>query len=484
MVLVLTGGFHPAPIFESVLQTKDWVTSRNMSAASPLLLGKFEDWGEFYEYMTLYGIHLLFGAVLSAVTIFRREMSCNRVFHQEEAPVDGEQNEADQLPLSPDSSISSDAIEEETEDLLDQAGMYCSGQPIVHLASMWMQSFPCDDEDGEEHASPSKLLHGEVTPTDLLERVGNFYSGEPLLAAVALFLYHQDTKKVVSIRAGVQSNDPFIDHLPPDVYVHIASFLHPRDVISLSCVSRSHRALVDEPNSSNAIWRALWERDYAWVVDSWSAGKQALQRSALDRSFVIDKDFYFRFGESYLNYVLAGRNTTGDCMVGLHSHIYDITSFVDSHPGSPDTLMVHSGKDSTRFFEDMGHSLVARRLAKKLCVLVDLSQLSLDGWGLRPTEATLLEDAGCSESSRFLSRFPGAGENLLLGRKQRARGGTLKKVRMEMESERSHLERHLEQKYGSDTSVLGAVNPYYDPFRKEWRVWYTDTNLQTVFLPA
>ena len=454
-----------------------------------MFLGKFEDWDEFYDCMVVYGVHLLFGAVLSAVTIYRREMSCNRVFHQEEeGPSTEEMAQGDRLLLSPDISITSDAVEEETEELLESAGMYCSGQPIMQLASLWMHSFPCDGEDGEEQAFPSKFLQEHVTPTDLLERAGNFCSGEPIMAAVALFRYHQNAKGPVpatSSNTRKKSYNPFTNNLPPDVHVHISSFLHPRDVVTLSCVSRSYRAVVDESSTSKAIWRTLWERDYAWVVDSWPIGKKALERTALGHPFVVDKELYFRFGQSYLNYILAGRNTYADCMVGLHCHVYDITTFLDSHPGSPDTLMVHSGKDSTRFFEDMGHSLVARRLAKKLCVLVDLSQLSHESWGLRPTDTTTLVDASCTGPPTWLPpRFSGAGENLLQGRKQRSRGGTLKRVRMEMASELEHLERNLEQRFGSDPSVVGTANPYYDPFRREWHIWYTDTSLKTVFRPA
>lgn len=447
----------------------------------PIFLGSFDSWDELYDYMAVYGVHLLFGALLSAVTIYRREMSCNRVFHVDEEPKEAREGERE--PASPDNSIISDEVEEETDALLDSAGRFCACQPIIHWASLWMDSFPCDDKDGNETIFLARLLQEDVTPTDLLERAGNFWSPEPFMAAMALFLYQQN-KKVAEPAKG-EAYDPFTNHLPPDVHVHITSFLHPKDVLSLSCVSRTYRSVVDESDTSRAIWRTLWERDYAWVVNVWPVGKEALRRSVLEGPFVVDKDFYFSFGQAYLNYILAGRNTNSDCMVGLHCHTYDITSFLDTHPGSPDTLMVHSGKDSTRFFEDMGHSLVARRLARKLCVLVDLSQLSRDGWGLRPTEYTNLGGDGDNKYVQQIpSRFPGAGENLLLGRKQIMRGGTLKRIRTKLESELVHLDRHLKMQFGNDQLVLGNVNPYYDPFRREWRIWYTNTNLETIFGPA
>lgn len=442
---------------------------------SPIIIGSFDDWEGFVNYMAVYGIHLLCGALLSAVTIYRREMSCNRVFHEEHK---------DEPVPSSDNSFISDQMEEETEELLESAGNFCSCQPIVQLASKWIDSFHCEDQHGNEHSFPSKLLQEDVTPSDLLDRAGNFYSGEPIMAAMALFLWQQDHQIPVSPSSRKRSYDPFTNHLPPDVHVHIASFLHPRDVVTLSCVSRTYRTVVDESSTSRAIWRTLWERDYAWVVNSWFVGKEALNRSAPDEPFVVDKEFYFCFGECYLNYILAGRNTIGSCMVGLHCHIYDITSFLDFHPGSPDTLMVHSGMDSTQFFEDMGHSAVARRLARKLCVLVDLSQISHDGWGLRPTESTelLVDDADARRGTPWHGlRYPVSNTNLLLGRKQKKRGATLKTIRTKLESEYCLVQNQLSLRFKKDRTVLGSVNPYFDPFHRQWRFWYTNTDLEPVF---
>ena len=425
---------------------------------SLLLMGGSLDawnWDEFYGYFAVYGVHVFMGLLLSAVTVFRREMSCNRVFHDEEE----EEDEEDKSVISsPEQSFMTDAMEEETEELLESAGNFCSCHPIVHFASVWMDSIP--DKDDKEPAI--KLLRfNEITPTDLLDRVGNFYSGELIVAAVAHFL--QD-KTVAPVQVG-QHYDPFTNFLPPDVHVLITSFLHPRDVISLSGVSRTYRAVVDDSDTSKAIWRTLFERDFGWVLSKWPAGKEAMLRS--NRPLNVDKEFYFRFGETYLNYILAGRNTNTDCMVGLHCHVFDITSFLDSHPGSPDTLMVHSGRNCTRFFEDMGHSLVARRLARRLCVLVDLSQLSPEGWGLRPTNATVFDPD--EDNMTIPPRHPGAGENLLLGRRQRRRGGTLKNIRQAVDAECTKVQRQLESRFSGDPAVLGSVYPFYDPLRREWR---------------
>jgi hypothetical protein len=48
------------------------------------LLGLFDDWEDFCLYMFNYGMYVVVGVLLSAVMVFCCEMSCNRVFHQEE----------------------------------------------------------------------------------------------------------------------------------------------------------------------------------------------------------------------------------------------------------------------------------------------------------------------------------------------------------------------------------------------------------------
>lgn len=78
------------------------------------------------------------------------------------------------------------------------------------------------------------------------------------------------------------------------------------------------------------------------------------------------KTFFSEFEVSWLDWVAAGKNSEASCMVGLHGRLYDITEFMHSHPGSPETLMDNSGADATDLFEDIGHSLDARSLMKTL----------------------------------------------------------------------------------------------------------------------
>ncbi|XP_020592402.1 cytochrome b5-like [Phalaenopsis equestris] len=48
--------------------------------------------------------------------------------------------------------------------------------------------------------------------------------------------------------------------------------------------------------------------------------------------------------------------------------VYDVTKYLDDHPGGDDVLISATGRDSTEEFEDAGHSKTARELMKDYCV--------------------------------------------------------------------------------------------------------------------
>lgn len=465
------------------------------------LLRFVEDWEGFYNLLSSYGAHIALWAFLSAVTLYRREISCNRTYHDHDgdeavqSATEGSVVVGTNSPVrSTVSSLGRLEISEEheirAEQLLEGAGLYCSGEPILNLASLLVLCFPgegCPCTDGDEKEPSLKSFDGDLTAADLLERAGSYASGEPLIAAMALLLLStKKRKEPIRKESSDDLCDPFQRDCPPDVHVHIASFLHPRDIVTLNCVSRSYNNFLEDTQHgmASAIWKTLWLRDYGWIVLEWGVGKEALRRSNCTQ-WEYSKEFYFRFKESYLNYVLAGKNTFDQCLVGIHSNIYDITPFLLLHPGSPDTLMAHSGRDATAFFEDMGHSMGARRTAMSLCVVVDKMSSSLyeNGCGLVPTQHTRLID----DESRVPARVKGGAENLLLGRRQTRTGGagTLQRIRKQFAADRQRVLRKSMRKYARDSTVLGReVNPYYDPFTQEWRIWYTDTDLRTVYLPA
>ncbi|KAK0742507.1 cytochrome b5-like heme/steroid binding domain-containing protein [Apiosordaria backusii] len=65
---------------------------------------------------------------------------------------------------------------------------------------------------------------------------------------------------------------------------------------------------------------------------------------------------------------VAEHNTKKDLYVVIHDKIYDITKFVDEHPGGEEVLLDVAGQDSTEAFEDVGHSDEAREALEPLLV--------------------------------------------------------------------------------------------------------------------
>lgn len=48
-----------------------------------------------------------------------------------------------------------------------------------------------------------------------------------------------------------------------------------------------------------------------------------------------------------------------DCWVVLYDRVYDITKFLEMHPGGHDVLLEHAGRDATIAFTGTGHSKAA-----------------------------------------------------------------------------------------------------------------------------
>ncbi|WWC87524.1 uncharacterized protein L201_002414 [Kwoniella dendrophila CBS 6074] len=50
----------------------------------------------------------------------------------------------------------------------------------------------------------------------------------------------------------------------------------------------------------------------------------------------------------------------------LHDKVYDVTAFIDEHPGGDEVMIEEAGRDATEAFEDVGHSDEARDMLPKM----------------------------------------------------------------------------------------------------------------------
>ncbi|KAE9600836.1 hypothetical protein Lal_00011209 [Lupinus albus] len=56
---------------------------------------------------------------------------------------------------------------------------------------------------------------------------------------------------------------------------------------------------------------------------------------------------------------VSHHNHSKDCWLLIHGKVYNVTKFLDDHPGGDDVLLSSTGKDATNDFDDIGHSTSA-----------------------------------------------------------------------------------------------------------------------------
>ncbi|NXS59333.1 CYB5 protein, partial [Brachypteracias leptosomus] len=61
-------------------------------------------------------------------------------------------------------------------------------------------------------------------------------------------------------------------------------------------------------------------------------------------------------------------NNSQKTWIILHNRIYDVTKFLDEHPGGEEVLREQAGGDATENFEDVGHSTDARALSETFII--------------------------------------------------------------------------------------------------------------------
>ncbi|GFY79351.1 cytochrome b5 [Trichonephila inaurata madagascariensis] len=65
---------------------------------------------------------------------------------------------------------------------------------------------------------------------------------------------------------------------------------------------------------------------------------------------------------------VADHCSRNDCWIIVEDNVYDVTSFIDSHPGGYDVLMELAGRDATVAFYGAGHHPNTRDLLKPFLI--------------------------------------------------------------------------------------------------------------------
>ncbi|KAL7567560.1 hypothetical protein ACA910_016977 [Epithemia clementina (nom. ined.)] len=366
-----------------------------------------------------------------------------------------------------------------------------------------------DDGDNRDSGNVSPLLQlkQNVSTGDLLELAGNYYCGEPIASillckpiripnprAARLLLPssagrgNNETDAASKNLSGKIKNGKDMMGLPPDAWIHTMSFLTPKDVIAFGCTCKASLKWVEEGETSNLLWKTLWRRDYAWIIQRWTVGRKAAARSLPGQMQPEPSRFsklvYCRFGLCYLDYVLAGCNTFDECLVGIGGHIYDMSLFLLSHPGSPETVMVHAGQDATDFFRRIGHSKGAQRLARSMCVVVDQTRLSGEGVGLAATPHTKFSASTSDHGRSWLdtTTCPVAVKPPEESATTTSSGySTLVEAQTEFETQRQVHQAMVLRRF-SKSSFVTQPKVFYDPLTERWQAWCMDSGMNTVFI--
>ncbi|XP_044491614.1 cytochrome b5-like [Mangifera indica] len=65
---------------------------------------------------------------------------------------------------------------------------------------------------------------------------------------------------------------------------------------------------------------------------------------------------------------VSQHNSPKDCWLVIDGKVYDVTKFLDDHPGGDEVLLSATGKDATDDFEDVGHSTSAKAMMDEFYV--------------------------------------------------------------------------------------------------------------------
>ncbi|CAH1109450.1 unnamed protein product [Psylliodes chrysocephalus] len=58
-------------------------------------------------------------------------------------------------------------------------------------------------------------------------------------------------------------------------------------------------------------------------------------------------------------------NDNKSTWIAIHNEVYDVTAFLNEHPGGEEVLLEQAGREASEAFEDVGHSSDARELMNK-----------------------------------------------------------------------------------------------------------------------
>ncbi|XP_056463488.1 cytochrome b5 [Gadus chalcogrammus] len=91
---------------------------------------------------------------------------------------------------------------------------------------------------------------------------------------------------------------------------------------------------------------------------------------------------------------ITAHNTSKDTWLIIHDKVYDVSSFLEEHPGGEEVLLEQAGADATESFEDVGHSIDAREILLQYFI----GELHMDDRGKNNSKEIYVSTSGESSS--------------------------------------------------------------------------------------
>ncbi|KAJ7743799.1 cytochrome b5-like heme/steroid binding domain-containing protein [Mycena metata] len=100
---------------------------------------------------------------------------------------------------------------------------------------------------------------------------------------------------------------------------------------------------------------------------------------------------------------LRANSTKDNLYILIHEKVYNVTKFLDEHPGGDEVILSEAGQDATEAFEDVGHSDEARELLPGMLV----------GEFEKNSELKLKSGAAAAQASRVSSAVVEQGSSVM-----------------------------------------------------------------------
>lgn len=221
----------------------------------------------------------------------------------------------------------------------------------------------------KEHAAAAKAKRDTTTNDDDI-------TNELRLTAKRV---RSQRRQLATAFATNSGNPESVFSLPQEVLHEVLLFLAPRELSQCPIVCKRWNAATGD--DADALWRLVFMRDFresgerfrvVFAIDSW-------------------RQFYFQHHVSRAVELarLLGLQDDKKLCVAIENHVYDVTSFLHSHPGGYHVIGDVVGTDATAIWEQFQHSAEAKESMKEFMVHDAILNAPADGEGCRRLRGNL-----------------------------------------------------------------------------------------------